>query len=67
MGKNYKHLETKRNEQNKFWLLQTIEEQLKNNFFSNPKVKSELQNQLKLIETSKTTPFAAADHLLGLK
>lgn len=61
------YLQTKRNEQNKFWLLQTIEEQLKNEFFNHPKIKKELQNQLDLIENNKTTPFAAADYLLKLK
>ena len=56
----------KRNEQNKYWLIQTIEEQLKSDFFNQPKIKKELNKQLKLIETNKTTPFAAADYLLKL-
>lgn len=57
----------KRTEQNKFWLIQTIENQLKSNFFNSPKIKKELNNQLKLIEDNKTTPFNAADYLLRLK
>ncbi|MCL4119748.1 UNVERIFIED_CONTAM: hypothetical protein GTU68_066467, partial [Idotea baltica] len=57
---------TKRNEQNKFWLIQTIENQLKSDFFSQINIKKELENQLKLIETNKTTAFAAADYLLSL-
>ena len=61
------YFETKRNEQNKFWLLQTIEEQLKHEFFNHPKIKAELNKQLALIEANKTTPFAAADYLLNLK
>ncbi|MFV9551286.1 methylmalonyl Co-A mutase-associated GTPase MeaB [Algibacter sp. PT7-4] len=56
----------KRNEQNKFWLIQTIEEQLRTDFFNTPKIKKELANQLQLIENNKTTPFAAADFLLSL-
>ncbi|APY09759.1 ATPase/protein kinase [Seonamhaeicola sp. S2-3] len=56
----------KRNEQNKYWLIQTIEQQLKAVFFNNPKIKAELQKQLKLIENNKTTPFVAADYLLKL-
>lgn len=56
----------KRQEQNKFWLLQTIEEQLKFDFYNNKTIKIELQNQLKLIEENKTTPFAAAEELLKL-
>lgn len=58
---------SKRNEQNKFWLIQTIEEQLKSEFFNEPKIKEALKKQLKLIENNETTPFAAADYLLGLK
>ncbi|AUP77745.1 methylmalonyl Co-A mutase-associated GTPase MeaB [Flavivirga eckloniae] len=57
----------KRHEQNKFWLIQTIEEQLKSDFFNRSDIKKELENQLYLIETNQTTPFAAADYLLGLK
>lgn len=60
------YFETKRNEQNKFWLLQTIEEQLKQDFFNHPNIKTALKQQLNLIETNKTTPFAAADYLLKL-
>ncbi len=58
---------SKRNDQNKFWLIQTIEEQLKSDFFNNTDIKNELQKQLKLIENNKTTPFVAAEYLLGLK
>jgi LAO/AO transport system kinase len=61
------YFETKRSEQNKFWLLQTIEDQLKQEFFNHPQIKQELNKQLALIEANKTTPFAAADYLLNLK
>ncbi len=61
------YFEQKRNAQNKYWLLQTIEDQLKSDFFNSKKIKKELLNQIKLIESNKTTPFAAADYLLGLK
>ncbi|WP_299276453.1 methylmalonyl Co-A mutase-associated GTPase MeaB [uncultured Psychroserpens sp.] len=59
--------ENNRTEQNKFWLLQTIEERLKSDFFNQPKIKEALQSQLQLIEDGKTTPFVAADFLLQLK
>jgi len=58
--------EHKRNEQNKFWLMQTIEDRLKSDFFTNKKIKEALQQQLQLIEAHQTTPFAAAEYLLGL-
>jgi LAO/AO transport system kinase len=60
------YLNHKRNEQNKFWLLQTIENRLKTDFFNNEKIKDALQIQLQRIEDNETTPFAAADYLLGL-
>lgn len=61
------YFEDKRLEQNKYWLLQTIEDQLKSSFFNSTQIKAELQHQLKLLESNKTTPFAAAEYLLGLK
>ncbi len=64
--KSNQHFETNRKEQNKFWLLHTIEDRLKSKFFNSPKIKKELAIQLKQIEEGKTTPFAAADYLLGL-
>ena len=56
----------KRNQQNKFWLLSTIEQQLKSNFYNNPKVKTALEKEITKLENQKTTPFAAAKRLLGL-
>ena len=55
-----------RKSQNKFWLLQTIEDRLKSDFFNQPHIKIELQKQLQLIEDEKTTPFVAAEYLLSL-
>ncbi|MFH4966090.1 methylmalonyl Co-A mutase-associated GTPase MeaB [Gaetbulibacter sp. M235] len=57
----------KRNEQNKYWLIQTIENQLKTEFFNKLSIKKELQKQLDLINTNKTTPFVAAELLLSMK
>ena len=57
----------KRHEQNKFWLIQTIEDQLKSDFFNTPKIKKELAHQMQLIENNQISPFAAANYLLKLK
>ena len=65
--KSNNYFSSKRNEQNKYWLIQTIEEQLKSDFFNHPTIKIELQKQLALIEANKTTPFVAAEYLLNLK
>lgn len=66
LTKNNNHFNIKRNEQNKFWLLQTIESQLQSDFFNRKDIKEALQKQLQLIENNQTTPFAAADLLLSL-
>ncbi len=58
--------EQERDEQNKFWLHQTIEEKLKTDFYTHPKIKKELPNILRDIETHKTTPFEAAKKLFSL-
>ncbi|MCM4160763.1 methylmalonyl Co-A mutase-associated GTPase MeaB [Antarcticibacterium flavum] len=58
--------EANRHEQNKFWMLQTINEHLKKSFYQHPEIKKELQVQLKAIEQKKTSPFAAAKHLIKL-
>jgi LAO/AO transport system kinase len=60
------YFERHRNSQNRFWLLQTIEERLKSNFYNSKKIKAQLKIQIELIEAGKTTPFAAAEYLLGL-
>ncbi|WP_435313988.1 methylmalonyl Co-A mutase-associated GTPase MeaB [Cellulophaga fucicola] len=57
---------TKRQEQNKYWLLQTIEDQLKQQFYQDKKVKAQLQESIDAVVNNKTSPFAAADKLLKL-
>ena len=64
--KTNQYFDANRNNQNTFWLLQTIEERLKANFYKSPKIKNELKAQIKLVEEGKSTPFAAAEYLLNL-
>lgn len=64
---NNGYFQYKRKEQNKFWLMQTIESRLKSEFYANPKVKVELDKQLIALDENKTTPFQAAEKLLMLK
>lgn len=66
LTKDNGYFTTKRNEQNKYWLLQTIENRLKSDFFENEAIKSALKEQLKLLAHNETTPFAAAEFILGL-
>lgn len=67
LAKKTHFFDHKRKEQNKFWLLQTIEDRLKSDFYSNPSIKTELKIQLEHIENGSTSPFAAAEVLLGMK
>ncbi|WP_458627312.1 methylmalonyl Co-A mutase-associated GTPase MeaB [Winogradskyella sp. PC D3.3] len=60
------YFQNNRNNQNKFWLLQTIEDRLKSNFYNATKIKTELPEQIKLVEAGKRTPFVAAEYLLSL-
>lgn len=63
---NNGHFEANRHRQNKFWLLQTIDEHLKNRFYRHSQIQKELKEQLKAIEEKKTSPFTAAKYLLRL-
>ena len=56
----------KRQEQNSFWLLQTIKNQLKDRFFQDEVIAKELKIQLELRAANKRSPFAAAEFLLDL-
>ena len=60
------YFEQQRNEQNKFWLFDTINQKLKDSFYNNTEVKKELNSQLKKVNTSKITPFEAAKVLIEL-
>ena len=56
----------KRQEQNAFWLLQTIEDQLKDRFFEDETIAKELKTKMALIADNKRSPFAVAEYLLNL-
>ncbi|WP_459211688.1 methylmalonyl Co-A mutase-associated GTPase MeaB [Aquimarina rhabdastrellae] len=60
------YFEHRRKQQNEFWLIQTIEDQLKNAFYEHPKVHTTLQELTTQLKQNKITPFAAAHSLLNL-
>ena len=64
--KETEYFVSKRENQQNFWMLQTIENSLKSDFYNNPKIKIALQEQLKKIANSNTSPFQAAAYLLSL-
>lgn len=55
-----------RAEQNKNWVLETIDQQLKDDFYSNTEVKMNLDLILQSVENNEVSPFEAANELLGI-
>lgn len=66
LTKNNNYFTEKRNEQNTYWLLSTINQQLKDNFYNNPSISKELTKEIVNLKNGKTTPFNAAKRLLNL-
>ena len=66
LTKTNNYFDKKRNQQNKYWLLATIDQQLKANFYQNPLIKNALSKEIEDLENGKTTPFNAAKRLLEL-
>jgi len=58
---------TKRYEQNTYWLLQTIENSLKENFYRDATIKKQLPIILEKLSKNTISPFIAARELLALK
>ena len=67
LAKSEGYLTQKRQEQNIFWLIQSIENQLKDQFFKNDEIIKEMESQIILIKNNKRSPFAAAKYLLNLQ
>lgn len=54
----------KRKEQNQFWMMETIDEQLKNHFYNQPNIIELLDYNKKAVLDNEISPFAAAQILL---
>ncbi|SEE40332.1 methylmalonyl-CoA mutase metallochaperone MeaB [Tenacibaculum sp. MAR_2010_89] len=65
-AKSTSFFKSKRNIQNKYWLLETINQQLKANFYNNPEVSKLLSTEISKLENGKTSPFSAAKRLLNI-
>ncbi len=61
-GNNY--FFEKRKEQNQYWMLETINEQLKTNFYNHPEIQNLLDSTKKAVQNDEISPFAAAQLLL---
>lgn len=58
------YFQYRRNEQSKYWMYETINEQLRNNFYNNADIKAMLNNAEKSVLNGEKTSFAAAGDLL---
>ena len=58
------YFQYRRNEQSKYWMYETINEQLRNNFYNNADIKAMLNNAEKSVLDGEKTSFAAAGDLL---
>jgi len=56
----------KRTLQNKYWLLQNLDDRIKSAFYDRQDMKKALEQELIAIENHQTTPFAAAQKLFDL-
>lgn len=54
----------KRAAQNQYWMLETINEQLKTNFYNHTKIQNLLDSTKKAVQNDEISPFAAAQLLL---
>jgi LAO/AO transport system kinase len=55
----------KRKEQNQYWMLETINEQLKYDFYNQPEIQKLLTENKKAVQNDEISPFAAAEKLLN--
>ena len=54
----------KRKEQNQYWMLETIDEQLKSHFYNHSEIQTLLEANKKAVQKDEISPFAAAQLLL---
>nr|WP_198999821.1 methylmalonyl Co-A mutase-associated GTPase MeaB [Flavobacterium sp. ASV13] len=54
-----------RKDQNQFWMMETIDEHLKSNFYNQPAIIGQLAQIKKAVQNDEISPFAAAQFLLN--
>lgn len=58
------YFEHRRNEQSKYWMYETINEQLRDSFYHNRKIETMLSDKEKQVLQGNLTSFVAAKNLL---
>lgn len=64
--KSNQYFQQRRNEQSKFWMYETINEQLRNNFYQNEQIKNSMEELENKVLKEETSSFLAAKKLLDL-
>jgi LAO/AO transport system kinase len=64
LTKSNHYFDERRREQNQHWLLETINEQLKNDFYNRPDIAALLEKNKKAVQNNELSPFSAAQILL---
>lgn len=64
--KNNGYFQHRRNEQSKFWMYETINEHLRNNFYQDEQIKSLMEESEKRVLKEEISSFVAAKKLLDL-
>ena len=64
--KKNNYFQHRRNEQSKFWMYETINEQLRNNFYQNEKIKALMADSEEKVLREEISSFVAAKELLDL-
>ncbi len=59
------YFEQKRQDQNQFWMMETINNQLQSNFYNHPKIIKLLEVNKKAVQNNAISPFTAAMNLLN--
>ena len=67
MTKKNGYFYQKRNLQNQHWLIETIDNELKNEFYQDIQVKNSIKDYLEKIENREINPFQAAKEILKIK
>lgn len=66
LTKSNNYFDEKRKNQNQYWMMETINEQLKNNFYNDPLIIKLLEENKIAVSTNKKSPFTAALELLSV-
>lgn len=64
LTKSNHYFDEKRREQNQYWMLETIDERLKNHFYNDTDIVTLLEQNKKAVQNNEISPFAAAQILL---